>query len=298
LNKSAALALALVLLAGCGGGGGGGNSALPGGSQAKSQSKVTGSVVISIPVASTTTQSLARPVRYPQFVSPNATSVEMNVNGGSDTNFDVSSTSSLCVTVSNVRNCTLSFGAPVGSETFGFLVFSSPNGTGTQLASSTSLQTIVAGQDFGFTVALNAAVGVITTNFMLVTNNNNGSCPDGPISFNGINEGCSGSAPFSVTVDDPSGAQITGTALYATPIQVTVNDPALSATPSSFTAPGQTVTLAYTGAPFANTFGNTAVVTLTAGGQSAQLNIPVLRQYLYVANSNAPFGSAPAGGGT
>ena len=99
LNKSAAVALAFVLLAGCGGGGGG-SSSVPAGSHTSTQSKAaTGSVVISIPVASTTTQSLSRTVRYPQFVSPGASSVELSINGGPDTNFDVSATSSLCTTV-------------------------------------------------------------------------------------------------------------------------------------------------------------------------------------------------------
>lgn len=288
-----ALALAVFLLAGCGGGGG--NSSVPGTSSTKAQAKtVPGSVVLSIPVASTTTQSSSRNVRYPQFVSPNASSVTLSINGGADTLFDVSPTSSLCTTVAGSRNCTLAFAAPAGNDTFAFIIFSGANGTGTQLASANSSQPIVAGQAFNFAVALNAAVGTIIVGFTPV--HGSGTCPDGPIAFNGINEGCTGGAPLTYTVDDPSGATISGSAPYASPIQITLNDPSLAATPNQITAPGQTVMLSYTGAPF-TTLTNVATVTLTAGGQTGSLSIPVEHSYLYVANSNAPLGTAPPGNG-
>ena len=159
MKKLLASVLAAFILSACGGGGGG--NSLPAASKSVTQSKVTGSVVISIPVASTTTQSLTRAVRYPQFVSPGASSVELSINGGADTNFDVSPTSSLCTTVSGLRNCTLTFSAPAGNDTFAFLIFGGPNGTGSQLASATSSQTIAAGAAFNFTVALNAAIGTL-----------------------------------------------------------------------------------------------------------------------------------------
>ena len=121
MNKRIAIALALFLLAGCGGGGG--SSSVPGASAQTQAKSVTGSVVISIPIASAATQSSSRTARYPQFVSPNASSVALSINGGANVFFDVSATSSLCTTVSGARNCTLTFGAPVGSDTFAFLVF-------------------------------------------------------------------------------------------------------------------------------------------------------------------------------
>jgi hypothetical protein len=298
LNKSAALALALVLLAGCGGGGGGA-SAVPGGTQTKSQSKVTGSVVISIPVASTTTQSLTRAVRYPQFVSPGASSVELSINGGTDTNFDVSTTSSLCTTVSGLRNCTLSFAAPAGNDTFAFLIFAGPNGTGNQLASATSSQTIAAGAAFNFTVALNAAIGTLLIS--ITASHGSSNCVAEP-SYeiqNVINEGCAGSGAVTVAVEDPSGAPITGSAPYAVPINFTTNDPSITASPAQITAPGQTETVSYSGAPFAAGITNQAVITATAGGQTSQTTFPIRRSYLYVANSNDTIGSGslPTGGG-
>ena len=293
MKRFVACTLGVLLLAGCGGGGGGGS--VPAASKTATQSKAaTGSVVISIPLASTT-QSLARPVRYPQFVSPNAASVELSVNGGADTNFDVSPTSSLCVTASNVRNCTLSFGAPAGSDTFAFLIFTGANGTGTQLASATTTQSISAGTAFNFTVALNPTVGTIIPTVNLT--GNQGNCPNGSANYNGINEGCGGSVQVTFTVEDPSGATITGTAPFAAPINITTSDPSLSVTPAQITAPGQSATLTYSGAPLAAGVTNTVNVTMTAGGNAGSLTIPVDRSYLYVANSNAAPGTTPAGGG-
>jgi hypothetical protein len=288
-----ALVLTTILLAGCGGGGNGGSST-PAAPKSQPQS-VTGSVVISIPNGTGSTSSSK--VRYPQFVSPNAQSVAMNVNGGSDTIFNVGAGSSLCSTsTAGTRNCTLTFGAPVGSDTFGFLIFSGTNGTGSQLASATTTQTIAAGTPFNFTVAMNAAVGTMIINFTAVTNSGTMTCPDQSSGFNGITEGCAGSAPMTVTVEDPSGATITGTAPFAGPISVAGNDPSLSAAPNQITAPGQTVTLSYSGVPF-TTMTNAAIVTLTAGGQTAQLSVPAEESNLYVANSNAAPGMTPTGGG-
>jgi hypothetical protein len=297
LNKSAAVALAFVLLAGCGGGGGG-SSSVPAGSHTSTQSKAaTGSVVISIPVASTTTQSLSRTVRYPQFVSPGASSVELSINGGPDTNFDVSATSSLCTTVSGLRNCTLSFAAPSGNDTFAFLIFSGPNGTGNQLASATSSQTIAAGAAFNFTVALNAAIGTLLIS--ITASHGASNCAAEPTyeTQNIINEGCAGSGVVTVAVEDPSGAPITGSAPYAVPINFTTNDPTITASPAQITAPGQTETVTYNGAAFAAGITNQAVITATAGGQTSQTTFPIRRSYLYVASANALPGAAALPGG-
>jgi hypothetical protein len=298
MNRRLVTALATLLLAGCGGGGGG---SMPGSSAAKPQATVNGSVILTIPTSSsTTTQGLAHKVRYPQFVSPNAQSVALSINGGADVLFDVSSSSSLCVTVAGVgRNCTLAFAAPAGADSFAFLIFAGPNGTGTQLASAGLTHTIVQGQPFGFTVALNAAVGTIV--MMIPASHGAQNCPAQP-NFAGQNyiaEGCSGTGTITITVDDPSGAAVTGTAPYAVPINLTTNDPSLVLSAPQITAPGQAETVTYSGAPFAAGVTNQATFTATAGGQSAQASFPVRRSYLYVANSNDTIGSGspPAGGG-
>jgi hypothetical protein len=287
------------LLAGCGGGGGG-SSSVPAGSHTSTQSKAaTGSVVISIPVASTTTQSVSRTVRYPQFVSPNASSVELSVNGGADTNFDVSSTSSLCATNPNtgLRNCTLTFSAPAGSDTFAFLIFGGPNGTGSQLASATSSQTIVAGTAFNFTVALNAAIGTLLIN--ITPSSGNANCQAEPTyeQQNIINEGCPGSGNLTIAVEDPSGAPITGSAPYAVPINFTTNDPSIAPTLAQITFPGQSESVTYNGNPFGPGITNQAIITATAGGQSSPVTFPIRRSYLYVASAAAQPGASTLPGG-
>jgi hypothetical protein len=283
-----------MMLAGCGGGGGqSGAPSVPAASQAKT---ANGSVVLSIPVGSSTTQtqSLGHAVRYPQFVSPNASSVTLSVNGGPTQVFDVSATSSLCTTVSGARNCTLTFGAPVGSDTFAFVIYSGPNATGNNLAQATTTQAVTATAPFSFTVAMNAAVGTIVASLMGTSGG--GTCPNQTGGTN-ISEGCPGSGVLTVAVDDPSGAQVTGSAPYAAPIQITASDPTVTVSPAQITAPGQTATASYNGGTMAATTTNTITFTLSAGGQLAQVTIPAVRSYLYVANSNAPPGTTPPGGG-
>jgi len=288
MKRSLAVALTLVFLAGCGGGGNG-SSTTPA-TKAQSQSE-SGSVTISIPNG--TGQSSSSTVRYPQFVSPNASSVELSINGAADTVYNVASGSSLCTTGTSGRTCTLTFGAPVGSDTFAFLIFSGANGTGTQLASATTTQTIVAGTAFNFAVAMNAAVGTIVVNITLT---NGGTCPDSPAGFNGVIEGCVGSVPLDITVDDPSGAQITGSAPFATPLQITTNEPTVTTSPTTMTAPNQSITLSYSGAPF-QSITSSLFVNVTAGGQTGSLLLFARESNLYVANSNAAPGTTPTGGG-
>jgi hypothetical protein len=284
--------LALALLAACGGGGSGGSS-VPNATPAKTQSQAKGSVTISIPTSGGSGSSAK--VRYPQFVSPNASSVALSINGGAATLFDVSSASPLCVTAAGTRNCTLSFGAPAGSDTFAFSIYAGPNGTGTQLASATTTQQI--GPGFTFTVALNAAVGTIV--IAIPASHGNQGCPAQP-NFTGqnfISEGCAGAGTVSITVTDPSGATITGSAPYAAPISLTTNDPSLVLSAAQITAPGQPETVSYTGAPFAAGITNQAIVTASAGGQTAQATFLIRRSYLYVANSGDTIGSGiPPGG--
>src|ERR1700730_3381443 len=99
MKRVLVLSLALLLLAGCGGGGGGSAGTVPGSPAIPARSS-PGSVVISI----LTSVAEASKVRYPQFVSPNAQSVALSINGVSDTFFEVSAISSLCTMAAGVRN--------------------------------------------------------------------------------------------------------------------------------------------------------------------------------------------------
>jgi hypothetical protein len=101
---------------------------------------------------------------------------------------------------------------------------------------------------------------------------------------------------LTITVDDPSGAAITGSAPYATPLQITTNEPAITVTPATVTAPGQTAMLAYTGVPW-QSITTIFSVNVSAGGQTGTLSVPVQQSNLYVANSNGLPGTVPFGNG-
>lgn len=285
MKRYVLLLVAAFALAGCGGGGG--SSATPAGGTAKTQAKTSsGMLVLSIP---TGTSAASSKVRYPQFVSPAAQSVTLSINGGAAASFDVSTTSTLCTTVSGARNCTLSFVAPIGSDSFTFTIYSFSNAV---LSTGTATATVVLGTPFSLTVAMNAVIGTLVTNFNPIAAN----CPNNA-SFNGIIEGCAASGTFTFTTMDPSGNTITGTAPYTQAIQISANDPSLTASPNSVTAPGQSVTGTYSGAAFAAGISSQVTVTLTVGTQTIPVAVPVKRQYLYVANSNSEPGVTPPGGG-
>jgi hypothetical protein len=291
MRRQLALALGVVLLAGCGGGGSGSAPS----AKVQPQS-VAGKVIISIPTGSASTQALSRAARYPQFVSPNATSVAVSVNGGADMSFDVSPTSTLCTTVVTARNCTLAFAAPAGNDTFAFLIFEGPPTSQITLASATTTQNIVSGSPFNFTVGLSAVIGTVVANLVPT---NNGGCPNSPPNNNTLIEGCVVSGTLNFTVSDPSGAPITGSAAFAgTGITVAANDPAVNMVPTQITAPGQTSVLSYNGNPFASMTATSITVSLTAGSLNIPLAVPITHSFLYLANSNnPPGGGAPPGGG-
>jgi hypothetical protein len=291
MKRALVLSAVLAALSACGGGGSG-TVASPSAQQKAAASTVMGSVVLSIPATAPVASSK---VRYPQFVSPNAASVTLSVNGGAVQTFDVSATSSLCVTSAGARDCTLSFAAPVGSDTFVFAIYAGANATGKTLASGTQTQPVVAGSPFSFTVAMNAVLGTIVIN--LNATQGTSTCQNTPQNQTGIQEGCAGTGTLVFTVFDPSGAQITGTTPFAAPGVITTSDPAITATPNQITAPGQNVLLSYSGGVLGASVTNTITITLNAGANTSQFTLPVQRQYLYVANSNAPFGTAAPGGG-
>lgn len=283
---------ASLLMAGCGGGGS--SAVSPGKSSSGAQIQL-GSVVVSIPTATS-----SGTVRYPQFVSPSASSISIAANGGTPQIFDVSATSSLCAAATGARNCTLTFGAPVGADTIALTIYSGANATGTVLATATSSTTVVSGTAFNLTIAMNAAIGTLVIN--IVNNSNQTGCPNSPQTGNSVSivEGCpSSSGTSTITAYDPSGAQITGTAPYAVPIAISGGDPSITATPTQITAPGQTFVWYYSGAALPSSLGTSVNLNFTVGTQVVTSPLTIVRQYLYVANSNcaAPCDSGPPGGG-
>lgn len=172
LTRATLCATALLALAACGGGGGS-SSALP--APAK-QSFVQKTVTITVPG-----YNKAKSLRS-QYVSRNTQGIGISfgaspftfpVNTAPTAMFDVSSTSTLC-TVTNAstgaRSCTLSIGAPVGTDDFQVTAWSavpSPASgfTGATALSTVSLlnQTIAAGVNTPLNLTLNGIVSSVNT---------------------------------------------------------------------------------------------------------------------------------------
>jgi streptogramin lyase len=270
--RIAALIAAVALpLNGCGGGSG----AVPSSVTPKSKA-ATARVSLQIPVGGQSSQSSAR-VRYPQFVSPNASSVSAVVNSGSPQIFDVSATSSLCSTSNSMRTCTLNISAVSGSDTFTFTIYAGANATGTVIATATQSEQLSAGSTFSFTVAMNAVVGTVVAS---TQGSQNAACGSATI-IPSITELCADSVVLSVTAYDPTGAQVTGSAAFASPLSVSVSptDPTLSISPSSITSPTTTSTLTYSGGAITAAITSSIALNVSIGGQTAaSVNVTVFRE--------------------
>jgi streptogramin lyase len=270
--RIAALAAAIALpLNACGGGSG----AAPPGALPKSK-VTTARVSLQIPVGGQSSTSSAK-VRYPQFVSPNASSVSVVVNNGSPQIFDVSVSSSLCSTSNSMRTCTLNISASSGNDTFTFTIYAGANATGTVLATATQSEQLSAGSTFSFTVAMNAVIGTVVAS---TAGSQNASCGSTTI-IPSITELCADSVVLSVSAYDPTGAPITGSAAFASPLSVSVSpaDPTLSLSPTTITSPTTTSTLTYSGAAITASITNSIALNVSLGGQLVgSVNVTVFRE--------------------
>lgn len=270
--RIAALIAAVALpLSGCGGSSG----AVP--SSVTPKSKVTTArVSLQIPVGGQSSTSSAK-VRYPQFVSPNASSVSAVVNSGSPQIFDVSASSSLCSTSNSMRTCTLNISAVSGSDTFTFTIYAGANATGTVLATATQSEQLSAGSTFSFTVAMNAVVGTVVAG---TQGSQNAACGSTTI-IPSITELCADTVVLSVSAYDPTGAPITGSAAFASPLSVSVSptDPTLSVSPSSVTSPTTTSTLTYSGGAITAAITSSIVLNVSLASQLvASVSVTVFRE--------------------
>jgi streptogramin lyase len=265
----AAIAALTLSLSACAGGGSGTSS--------PSSRLATAKISLQIPTGQSSASTSAK-VRYPQFVSPNASSVGITVNGGTAQKFDVSATSNLCSTSDNVRTCTLSLSAPSGNDTFSFTIYLDPNGVGNILATATQAEHLNPGSQFSFTIAMNALVGMVIAT---TQGSQNASCGSTTI-IPSITELCADTIVLSLTTYDSSGAPITGSTPYASPLTVTVSptDPSLSVSPGTISAPEQTSTLTYSGAAMSASVTSSVMLTVYLGPQEdlAFLQIPVFRE--------------------
>jgi len=265
---NAATAAIVFALTACGGGGSSGPASTPQSKMAKA------SISLQIPVAGQTTTSTK--VRYPQFVSPNASSVAIAVNAGTPQDFDVSASSSLCSTSGSTRTCTLTLNAPSGNDSFTFTIYAGANATGTILATATQSEQLKAGEQFNFTVGMNAVVGTVVASAA----GPNASCGSTTI-VPSITELCADTVVLSVNAYDPTGAQITGSAAFASALSVSVSptDPSLSLSPATISAPGQTSTLTYSGATMGASITNAVAFDVSVGGQNvATISVTVFRE--------------------
>lgn len=233
------LVFGLLFIAGCGGGGHAGSTSVP--STAGTQSGTLGLTF----GTQTGTSSTAR---KPQFVSPNAATAKVAVNGGTASSFDVSATSALCQTVSSVRTCAIPLTVPTGQDSIAVTLLSA---SAVMLGQGSNSVTVVAGTTFSLTVGINAVVASVNTfNFS----------PSPSFQF-----GTASSITGTVTFADPSGAAITGSGNvpnYLQPITITSNDPHVTITPSSVTTPGQSFTAHYDGSALV---ASQVMITATSG---------------------------------
>lgn len=84
-----------------------------------------------------------------------------------------------------------------------------------------------------------------------------------------------------VNAFDPTGAQITGSAAFASPLSVSVSptDPTLSLSPTTITSPTTTSTLTYSGGAITAAITNSVAFSVSLSGQSvASVNVTVFRE--------------------
>ena len=267
MQRSRLLIIAACLasaLAGCGGGGGHastpavpGNSSGSGGTQSGTMSLTFG------------TQAGATSVsRKPLFVSQNAASAVVDVNNGAPKPFDVSATSSLCQTVSNVRTCTIPLTAPIGQDAIGVALMATVNGTSTMLGQGSNSVNVVAGTNFNLTVGINPVVA--GTNAISFSTGSTLS----------LTLGTAATVTATPIFADPANTPITGSGNvpnFLTPVTITSNDPHVTISPASLTTPGQPFTITYDGSAAVASAVTLTVKSGAATLASATAPIPGLR---------------------
>ncbi len=257
MNSRALAVAALFLLAGCGGGGGGGVSPITTPPAPGHPALQQATLKISFPVNAGGTASKAR---SPQYVSPNSNSIKITINSIESGNTTIPAwvtpnPFTAPLTTTGTPNCTVSGGtesctianvpAPPGVTNYTFGVYASTDGSGTALATATVNETVVQGILNNFSVTLSGVATTLVTNFTTAAMTANS-----PLTQTDV-----------VSVEDPSGARIVGTAPFNGGATVTVTNNDTS---------GQTSLVAGTGTGSATSCsGNTC--TLSHGADTVNL---------------------------
>jgi len=255
----AALSVAGLSLAACGGGGGAAPApraaAVSNGTTAQIGSGVTGTLTLT--VANGTGASAKN--RSLKFVSPGALSAGISINNGTVTFADVSASSTLCTTAAGVRTCTINVGAPAGMTSFAVSLYDAATGGGHLLGSGSNSTTVVSGTPFTVAIGINPVVAGLMTN--------------ANISFT---LGTPGSQTVTPQFLDPAGQIITGSGNvpnFLNTIGITFSDPHITATPSSLTTPGQSITFSYDGSALV---ASNVTSTITSNG------VPVFTNHITI----------------
>ena len=229
MKRNAAVTLVALILAGCGGGGHSASSSVP----VTTTGKNLQSGTMSLTFGSQT--GTASATRKPKFVSPNATTAMVSVNGGTDASFDVSATSTLCTTAGNVRTCAIPISAPVGQDSIAVELLAA---NAVLLGEGSNSVTVAAGVTFSLNIGINPMAAAIS----LTASNIPGS--------GSYTLGTAASQTGTLVFTDPSGATITGSGNvpnFFAPITLTSSDSHITITPTTLTTPGQPFTAAYDG---------------------------------------------------
>jgi DNA-binding beta-propeller fold protein YncE len=265
LQQLASLGLALSLAA-CGGAGT--SALLPGanapGAPAHQGQPALAQVVIKIP-AKPAAKAAARSSR-PAFVSPATQSIAVQVDSGTPTVQNLTSTSPNCVVSEplGALTCTVPIPAPAGAHTLTFVTYDRTGGLGNKLSASSIAATILANRTNTVNVTLDGIPASVQVVPLAPTNAFAGSLVSG-FAFSGS------AVPILITALDADGNYIVGTGAPSLIVSVTgassgsgiTVTPAGNRNPNEFTLASKalgTAKLSITATPSSASAGNPLVV--------------------------------------
>lgn len=260
------LSIIVVSLSACGGAGSGFTAP----QTAHMGPDITGSATMHIDVPAPKTSSLGR---QPRYISSATQSIAVTPSGGTRQVFALTPASPNCTAVSNGGSnlsCTLQISAPVAqNESFNVVTYASTDGSGNALSTAMVIGNVVAGQVNVLNATLSGVVASVSV----------------ALTTAGTIAGTSASSPVTVAALDAAGETIVGPGNYVdasgNPLTIALSTSDTSKTTlstTSVTAPGQSVTLTYNGAPTGNLYvSNTAGCACILGyGPSATFETVVI----------------------
>jgi len=247
-----AVAGAAFLLAACGGGGGGSQGPAPipapvSATPAPQLPAASGKVAFTVVVPGSSSASTAR---APRYVSPSTASLTVSLQNTAPTQPTLLATVNLtpgspnCTTFAAGLSCTVTAGAPVGTDTLIVTTWDALNGTGHQLSSATITATIQ--QNATNVVPLTLGGSPVSASLILGTSS--------------IAVGAPAQVSITVVAYDAQNNMIVGPGLYSTPVTVLDSDTTgatslqtsgtAPVTNTIVTGPGTSLTISYNGNSF------------------------------------------------